>query len=214
VCVLFGGKSNWTVTGIRNLKHLSVRVKKHEACAAHTENYVKFNLFGSVNTLLQLNEGYRVSIQRHHELVDKNRHILGKIINSIKLCETQKLPLRGHDETETSYNREIFLDLVSELARLSSVLDEHLCSATESEKTLKTIQNKLLDCMNEVYKQTLTKEIQNANFVSIQGDKTTDISFISQFVILLRYVKRDGPVERFHSFVQVQNVTANVWRQL
>jgi hypothetical protein len=29
-----------------------------------------------------------------------------------------------------------------------------------------------------------------------------------QFVILLRYVKRDGPVERFHSFVQVQNRTA------
>jgi hypothetical protein len=28
-----------------------------------------------------------------------------------------------------------------------------------------------------------------------------------QCVILLRYVKRDGPVERFHSFVQVQNRT-------
>jgi hypothetical protein len=31
---------------------------------------------------------------------------------------------------------------------------------------------------------------------------------MSQFVILLRYVKRDGPFERFHSFVQVQNRTA------
>jgi hypothetical protein len=27
VCVLFGGESNWTVTGIRDLKHLSERVK-------------------------------------------------------------------------------------------------------------------------------------------------------------------------------------------
>jgi hypothetical protein len=62
--------------------------------------------------------------------------------------------------------------------------------------------------MNEVYKQTLMVEIQNANFVSIQADKTTDISCMSQFVVLLRYVKRDGPVERFHSFVQVQNRTA------
>jgi hypothetical protein len=52
------------------------------------------------------------------------------------------------------------------------------------------------------------KEIQNAKFVSIQAHKTTDISCMSQFFILLRYVERDGPVERFHSFVQVQNRTA------
>jgi hypothetical protein len=68
---LFGGESNWTVTGIRDLKHLSERVKKHEASAVHIENDVKFNIFGSVNILSQLNEGYRVSIQRHSELVDK-----------------------------------------------------------------------------------------------------------------------------------------------
>jgi hypothetical protein len=62
--------------------------------------------------------------------------------------------------------------------------------------------------MYEEYKQTLMEEIQNANFVSIEADETTDISCTSQFVILLRYDKRDGPVERFHSFVQVQNRTA------
>jgi hypothetical protein len=67
--------------------------------------------------------------------------------------------------------------------------------------------------MYEVYKQTSMEEIQNANFVSIQADDTTDISCMSQFVILLRYVKCDSPVERFHSFVQVQNRTAYVWRQ-
>jgi hypothetical protein len=62
--------------------------------------------------------------------------------------------------------------------------------------------------MYEVFKQTLMEEIQNANFVSIQAGETTDISCMSQFVILLRYVTRDGPVERFHFFVQVKNRTA------
>jgi Ethanolamine utilization protein EutJ (predicted chaperonin) len=98
---------------------------------------------------------------------------------------------------------------VSELASLVTVLDEHLRSATVSKNTSKTIQNELLDCMYEVYKQTLMEEMQNANVVSIQADKTTDVSCMSQFVILLRYVKRDGPVEKFHSFVQVQNRTVN-----
>jgi hypothetical protein len=76
------------------------------------------------------------------------------------------------------------------------------------QKTPKTIQNELLGCMYEVYKQTLMEEIQNANFVSIKANETTDISCMSQFVILLRYVKRDGLVERFNSSVQAQNRTA------
>jgi hypothetical protein len=91
---LFGGESYLTVTGIRDLKHLSERVKKHEASAAYTENDVKCNLFGSVNILSQLNEGYRVSFQRHSELVDKNRHILGRIINCLKFCGKHELSLR------------------------------------------------------------------------------------------------------------------------
>jgi hypothetical protein len=95
VCVLFGGESNWTVTGITDLKHLSERVKKHEASAVHIENDVKFNLFGSANILSQLNEDYRVSIQCHSELVGKNRHILGRIVNCIKFCGTHELFLRG-----------------------------------------------------------------------------------------------------------------------
>jgi hypothetical protein len=67
--------------------------------------------------------------------------------------------------------------------------------------------------MYEVYKQTLMEEIQNANFVSIQADETTDISGMSQFVMLLRYVKRDGPVDRFNSFVQVKIARQKFWRQ-
>jgi hypothetical protein len=54
MCVLFGGEINWTVTGSRDLKHLSERVKKHEASAAHIENDVKFNVFSSVNILSEL----------------------------------------------------------------------------------------------------------------------------------------------------------------
>jgi hypothetical protein len=37
MCVLFGGANNWTVMGIRDLKHLSEQVKQHEASAAHIE---------------------------------------------------------------------------------------------------------------------------------------------------------------------------------
>lgn len=42
----------------------------------------------------------------------------------------------------------------------------------------------------------------------IKADEMIDFSCMSQFVMLLQYIKRGGPVERFHSFIQVQNHTA------
>jgi hypothetical protein len=67
--------------GSRDLKHSSERIKKHKASATHTENYVKFYVFGSADILPQLNEGHRVSLQGHNELVDKNIHtcVMGRI---------------------------------------------------------------------------------------------------------------------------------------
>jgi hypothetical protein len=45
------------------------------------------------------------------------------------------------------------------------------------------------------------EEIQNSNFVSIQADETTGILCMSEFVILLPYVKHDDPVEKLNCFV-------------
>jgi hypothetical protein len=59
------------------------------------ENGVKFNRFGSVCILSPLNEGCAFT-QRHSELVDKNRHIFGRIINGIKFCGTHGLIITGH----------------------------------------------------------------------------------------------------------------------
>jgi hypothetical protein len=60
--------------------------------------------------------------------------------------------------------------------------------------TSKTIHNELLDCMYEVYNQTLMEEIQNANFVSIQAYEMTGILCRSQFVLLLWYVEHNDLV--------------------
>jgi hypothetical protein len=104
-----------------------------------------------------------------------------------------------------SYNQKIFLDQVSELANLDSILDEHLYSATVSKNTSKTNQSKLLDCIYKAYKQSMMEGIQNAYFVSMKANETTDISCMSQFAFLLQYAKCEGPVKRLNSFVQVQH---------
>ncbi len=208
-CLLFGGESLWTKSGCNDLKHLSERIMKHEKSTKHMDNSVSYKLFGSTNILSQLNDGYRVSIMRHNELVDKNRHVLKIIIETIIFCGVHELALRGHDETYDSYNRGIFLDMLTEKAKLDCILEDHLANATVTKYTSKTIQNELLDCMYSIYLNEIKNDIENVNFVSVQADETTDITCVSQFVILLRYVKNNRPVERFSAFVKVNDRTSN-----
>ena len=162
------------------------------------------NVWKSQYTVLSaVNAGYRRSIIKHNELVDRNRHALNRIINCIKFCGFHDLPLRGHNDVEGSANRGVFLDLIKYTADLDGAFPDHLEKHNVVENTSKSIQNDLLSCMLKVYTEEITREIKNFSCVSMQADETTDISCKSQFVIIVRYVKYFEPVERFLKFVEL-----------
>lgn len=207
-CVLFGGENLWTLSGCKDLKHLSERIQKHECSKKHMHNAIQFQMFGKTNILSSIDTGYRLNIKKHNELVDKNRHTLSRIIDCIKFCGVHELPLRGHDETMDLNNRGVLSDMVSYTATLDSVLNDHLQNSKVAKNTSKTHQYDILQCMYEVYIEEIKKEIDDASFVSLQADETTDVSCRSQFVIILRYLKDSQPVERFLAFIDVHDRTA------
>ena len=90
---------------------MSERIFKHECRKAHMNNCVSLQMFGKVNILSAIDAGYRRSIIKHNELVDRNRHALNRIINCIKFCGFHESPLRGHDEVEGSANQSCKLEL-------------------------------------------------------------------------------------------------------
>ena len=83
-CLLFGGESLWTNKGCNDLEHLSERISKHEYGKAHMNNCVLLQMLGKVNILSAIDAGYRRSITKYNEVVDRNRHALNRIINCIK----------------------------------------------------------------------------------------------------------------------------------
>ena len=93
------------------------------------DNAMKLATLGRVNIATQLNERHRIVVRKHNEEVDKNRHILCKIINCVKFCGVFELALRGHDETDSSVNPGIFRGLVDFVSSLDTVLEEHLKTA-------------------------------------------------------------------------------------
>lgn len=104
------------------MQHLNVKVDKHENSYKHIHNATNFNLFGKIDIRRQIDSGYKIIIQRHNELIDKNRYVLDKILKCIICCGK--------------------LDLCTEL---DSNLRDHFENPTVFKETLKTIQNDLLD---------------------------------------------------------------------
>ena len=210
-CVLFGGDTAWTQQGVVDLKHVSCKIKKHECSSSHIGNCVKLSMLGKVNIACQLDDGHRISVQRHNEQVKKNRHSLSRIVDCIRFCGAHELALRGSDESATSLQRGVFLDLVDQFSFLDSQLADHLSNAQVAKYTSKTSQNELLDCMLAVYEHKLAEEVSQAPFVAVQADETTDVSCVTQCVIVLRYLTDGGcgdVVERFLCFSPLEDRTA------
>lgn len=141
--------------------------------------------------------------------ISKNRYVLAQIINCIKFCGAFELALRGHDEKDGSANPGIFRGLINFTAELDSALKEHMSEATVFRGTSKDIQNDLLQCMLEVCHEKIKEEIERADYVSVIADETSDVSSLTQMVIVLRYLLSNGkPVERFWTFVNPKNCDA------
>ena len=71
--------------------------------------------------------------------------------------------------------------------------------------------------MFSIYRKEVEKEVQEASFVSIQADDTTDVLCVTQSVLIdsvsrnqyiLRYMKNKKIVELFHGFLQPLETTA------
>lgn len=208
VCLLMGSSDcdpAWTWTGVTDLKHLGEKIKKHSISQKHLFCSLEFATLGQVDLRNQLSSAYRLEVQKHNEKVKQNRYILDKLINCIKFCGVFELALRGHDESSESNNPGVFRGLVNLMAEVDGVLKSHIENSKNSvfSGLSKTIQNDLLDSILEVSRDLIKKEIQEAEYIAIQADETTDSATISQLVFIVRYVNCIQIRERFVGFIQL-----------
>ena len=121
-CILFGGEPAWTKTGVTDLSHLNVYAKRHENSQIHISNSMNLAVLGKTSIQNYFSDAYRKSVIEHNEKVSNNRYILGVIINCIRFCGIFSLPLRGHDESESSSNPGVFRGLINFTAELDKSL--------------------------------------------------------------------------------------------
>ncbi|XP_076038775.1 uncharacterized protein LOC143023976 [Oratosquilla oratoria] len=106
-------------------------------------------------------------------------------------------------------NPGVFRGLTNHASQLDPDLRTHSESKAVFKGVSKIIQNKILDCLLQIYRDQIRKEMKEAPFAAVMADDTTDVSEHTQMVIVLRYLLREEVVERFCGFFTPENQTAD-----
>lgn len=73
----------WSENGYSNLNNLHNAISKHEKSQAHIFSSLQFKSFASSRIDLQLDSQLRISVQHHNDMVQKNREVLKRFIDTV-----------------------------------------------------------------------------------------------------------------------------------
>ncbi|KAL4121497.1 hypothetical protein QTP88_013997 [Uroleucon formosanum] len=218
VCLAFSSERNIFIDGFNTWSHVYKRVQEHEIIKSHNLSSEAFLNYSNKKTI-----DYRLFSEHLHKKkieVTKNRNILQRVIDVIKLIGKRGLSYRGHrNEGADSLNDSTldhgnFLDILLLLKKYDVVLSEHIDSITKNVSRgasltfiSKSTVNMVIDSISYLMKKSISDEIRDAVMFSVQLDTTQDISVQDQCSIILRYVNYKGIQERLLAVITVQQST-------
>lgn len=136
---------------------------------------------------MKLDEARKVFVSKQEKLKLKNGEIMKRLIDILILLVKGGHPLRGHDESEDSKNKGLFLELVNILSKYDTVLKDHLLNGPKNARyTSPEIQNDLIKCLKNLVLRKIKDNVQNQP-VSIMADETSDCGHHEQMSIVLRF---------------------------
>ena len=165
--------------------------RQHNESQSHShaeKSYRDFMDGKAIDT--QLSEEKDREVSRRQEVVRRNRQTVQRIFNVVRFIARLALPFRGHDETQHSLNRGVFLELIHYLAENGdAVLADHLSGAAANATYLAPqSQNDMIAIVGEQIQREVARRVSAAAVFSVMMDETTDVSHREQVAVFVRYV--------------------------
>ncbi|XP_023753981.2 uncharacterized protein LOC111902371 [Lactuca sativa] len=161
--------------------------------------------------LLRKNQSIGEVLHKQTELEQSNYEIrLRATIRGCRFLLKNALPFRGHDETEKSNNKRLFIEVLSLIREDNEkIFNVTLENAPKNEKlTSPTIQKDIVNCFSKEIIKSICDEIGKDVF-GILVDESSDVFKKEQMAIVLRYVDRLEIVkERFIGVVHVLDTSS------
>lgn len=118
----------------------------------------------------------------------QNKHYLRTVVEVLLPCSRQNIPLRGHNESESSSNRNNFLEILHTIASHDLVIQERLKGNRSSIYTAPAIENLLLNILGSCVHNTICDRVKQAGAFSVLVDECKDASKTDQLSFILRYI--------------------------
>jgi len=160
-------ESAFTTEGFTNFTKATDKFKKHQDTNTHRTAALMY-----ANRLAE-KESCLSQIDSQHKLkVKENRGYLTIIIQTIMWLCKQALPLRGHDEKNTSQNRGNFLELLEYQCRYNLELKKNC------ERTINYLSPEIQNEMIEIIAKEIIKVIlpSDCSYFAVIADETMDIA--------------------------------------
>ena len=94
-------------------------------------------------------------------------------------------------------------------SNLDKDISDHLENSTVFKGHSATIQNEILECFLQIYKNKVIAQVSEASFIAIIADETTGVSVQNQLSLVVRYIHDYKIVERYCGFFQPDRVNAD-----
>ncbi|XP_060170421.1 uncharacterized protein LOC132601341 [Lycium barbarum] len=179
-------------------------------------NNIHNKCFNMMIDLINQSQSIRTSFDKRNEKYkNESRHRLGASIDVARFLLRLGLPFRGHDESISSTNRGIFLELLQWYGAMDQEVGSIILqNAPKNEMTCcPKIQKDIVDaCAKETIKAII--EDLDGDYFGILVDESKDISHKEQMALVLRYVDKKGEViERFVGIVHVNDTSARSMKE-
>lgn len=207
-CLLFskGEKERTFIRApVNDWKNFSKLVKSHASSLNHQGCYILAENFEQVSTGKTPSINQQLSSSAK-STVERNRHVLYEIIETLLLLGKQNIAIRGHTEDKSN-----FMACLQSKARHDTILENHLENAQAHAKyTSPEIQNELLTiCANQLVSRIIS-ECRQSGFYAIMADEATDCSTKEQLSMCLRFVSKEGEQhvirEQFVGFITCKSI--------
>ncbi|KAJ8024794.1 Zinc finger MYM-type protein 1 [Holothuria leucospilota] len=177
----------------KNWKDAKEVLRKHGSSMVHKNAELsRCTYLKSIPISQQLDSAAAASKRVRDQKQQENKNIMRRIIDVVLLLARTSHPLRGHDESDESLNKGLFLEILELLGRYDETIKKHLeNSARNARYTSPDIQNDILSSAQEVILKEISLEVNDAPFVSVIMDEATDVTHHEQAAIIVRYVDKD-----------------------
>jgi hypothetical protein len=213
-CLAFSAEDNRFTIGClaSSSSNLYTRISEHEKSKNHENNFEAFLLNSNMSDI-----NSRFTSGKRYE-VERNKAVLERLIDIIKLIGKRGLSYRGAKDAEAAYtlndpslDHGNFLEMVMLLSKYDPVLKEHTDRAiyksqkSKNRQTVsrpgrpgglvtflsKTTVDYIIEIIGSLMKTTIAENIRKAPFFTIQIDSTQDINVHDQLAIIIRFVTDD-----------------------